>query len=128
MWFKPEQTGASSETIVSYDDFSIQYSDRFGQLHLGPASGARQFWGIGDISDEAWHHLVVTYDGAGVATSYLDSVSLGTGFIGGDLSFDTSLDAGVRVGGNSGSYDELAFFDRALTPAEIGERFALVTQ
>lgn len=63
---------------------------------------------------DAWHHIVLTYDGGTESRLYLDGVDLGTD----DFAFNTDAAAKLQIG-SRGATDELAIFDRVLTPAEV---------
>src|SRR2546429_7979776 len=80
------------------------------------------------VANGAWHQVVVTYDGAGVVTMYLDGTSLGTQSVGGTL--NTIPDAnGLLIGNDywgslSGSVDEVAVYPKALTAAQVLAHFS----
>lgn len=71
------------------------------------------------ITDNAWHHIAITADTAGSLTIYIDGKSEKFAYsIGGeDQSYELSL------GEINGLLDEVMFFDRILTDAEITSLF-----
>jgi hypothetical protein len=97
----------------------------------GSATGA----GV-NVSDNAWHHLVGTYDGVTIRI-YSDGSLVGTQAASVTLGSDTSA---VEVGGNcngggscagscywNGQIDEARVYDRALSDDEIRQLYRLST-
>jgi len=80
------------------------------------------------IVDGSWHQVVVSYDGAGTVTGYLDGVSLGGRAFRAPLNTVTAgtLWLGSGADGSSpfyGGLDEVAVYGAALTPAEVKAHF-----
>ncbi len=84
------------------------------------------------IWDGQWHHLAGTYDEQ-FQRVYVDGVEVGSGIplteaIGYGLPTHNDLYIGAYVGGCTlaftGDLDEVAIWDRALTPAEVAQRAA----
>ena len=88
------------------------------------AEGAR-------VTDLAWHHVAVTKSGTSVSF-YIDGVAYPSVSYSSAFQFTTPAAIGVRgdlINANNndsfaGSIDELAIYDRALTPAEIQSIYA----
>lgn len=76
------------------------------------------------LNDDLWHHVVMTREQAtGTIVLYIDGGRAGSG-TGGTQRLDTftSLDFGRLLTGNNyfqGSLDEVAVYDRVLTPSQI---------
>jgi hypothetical protein len=87
------------------------------------------FWGYQNdlqspltLTDGQWHHMAFTLDGTS-ATLYIDGLQAGTGSITG---LNTPAGTQFRLGDTlgpmtnfSGMLDEIAVYDRALTPEEV---------
>jgi hypothetical protein len=87
----------------------------------------------GAITANAWHHVVATYDGANGAL-YLDGHRVGTTGMTGPLLVDGDLYVGHRAAQGmtaaatfSGSIDEVAVYDHALTAATVARHHATGT-
>ncbi len=78
------------------------------------------------VSDQAWHHLVMTYDGA-TLTYYIDSAPIGSVAD----TFAAKTTAALLFGAQNGSglrsaqayYDDIRFYDSALTASQIDDLF-----
>jgi len=97
------------------------------------------FWKVGDASSASidmvqvgeWHHIAITFDGA-TFTIWLDGTSLGTGaatvaseptdpiVLGMDLDGD-GVGTFMPSATFDGLLDDLRFYNRALSPAEVAE-------
>jgi PKD repeat protein len=80
---------------------------------------------LGQVRDGAWHHLVATKDG-GDAALYLDGVRVHTGAGAGSQAAAMPWHV-MRNGSNDvfarGEADEIALYNRAVTPAEVQAHF-----
>lgn len=78
------------------------------------------------ISDETWHHLVLTYDGA-YSRIYVDSeLSSQSNYLEGDLLFDLDnsyIGSKINESNFNGSIDEYKIFNIELFSSEISELF-----
>ncbi len=140
-------------TDASYDDAAVWVDftrDNPRQFRLG-VFGDRDVWNPAQLSSDEypffferlvivdnppfqrgeWTHVVVTYhdlnsDSGGSAQLYLDGRLQGiTPQIGEAFTWDLA-NAEIRLGVNYiGLYDELALFNRALTPAEVSTLYRL---
>ena len=140
-------------TDASYDDAAVWVDftrDNPRQFRLG-VFGDRNVWNPAQLSSDEypffferlvivdnppfqrgeWTHVVVTYhdlnsDSGGSAQLYLDGRLQGiTPQIGEAFTWDVS-NAEIRIGVNYiGLYDELALFNRDLTPAEVSTLYRL---
>jgi len=139
LWFKT--TAAKKQALFAYG--TLANTREFG-LWLEPDGLSMTVWGyFGDNSfplaaaanDGAWHHVVVTYDGANLRL-YLDGVLRGTQA----STRDTAVDQyGFAIGaflnpsdsgGNSGlffngSIDEVSFYSSLLRQSEVTGRYQL---
>ena len=72
------------------------------------------------ILDSSWNHAVVTVENDGAPLLYLNGTYIETGLITGRQKFLTLLDmSDSGYGKFAGSLDEIAIYDRALSPAEV---------
>jgi hypothetical protein len=100
-----------------------------GQVFTSDAAAVKNSFyldnGLGHGAEPGrWYNLIVTLDGAtGVTNAYLDGVHAGTTTQGGDIAASSGLVLGAHrdlTGRNfMGLIDEVAFWSRVLTPAEI---------
>jgi parallel beta-helix repeat protein len=132
MWFKT--TTASAQPVFNYGTAGLrsQFSAYlFGnQVQVNDGTETLTFTAASSLADGAWHHLVVTYDGATSIAVYLDGAAVGSAqATSGTLA--TVLDVtGLEVGKDnaagffSGTLDEAAIYGTALTPARVAAHFA----
>jgi glucose/arabinose dehydrogenase len=85
--------------------------------------------GLTSLADSNWHHIVATHDGTSIRL-YLDGVLVGgplarpwTGTTFTD-NFRVGQYAGVSGSPANASVDEVAVYNRALTPSEVAEHYA----
>jgi hypothetical protein len=87
----------------------------------GAVSGSGGDAGSATLSTSAWHHLAITWDGQTV-TGYLDGQP-STSNAGTALTIDPSMPLSIGMQGGLdglvGDLDELAYYNRALSPAEV---------
>lgn len=139
-------TGASDRTIafwVQSDDYAVANdflagwggtaNNEMSALILGWFSNRDRkptFWGYNNdfqatatLTDGQWHHLAFTLDGASAAF-FIDGTQAGSGTVAGlDTPAGTQFRLADSLGPMSnfqGRFDEVAVYDRALTPAEVG--------
>lgn len=124
--------GAPATDWHSLIDKRDAHTDGF-DLFLEP--GSRAFLRINNstltgttvVADDAWHHLVGTFDGSRL-TLYVDGVEDGSAVIGANtLSTSNTLRFGTgRQGGffYTGRLDEVRIWNRGLTAAEVAEVYA----
>jgi hypothetical protein len=128
VWFK--RTGTADAALFSYGTAAT------GKLFAARLTSATNLrvWGYNldrdftlpyGTSDNAWHHVVVTYDG-GVLRCYLD----GAGLTPLTATLDTALDAsGFTLGAATGAYyfggslDEAAVYGQVLSPATVTDHY-----
>jgi len=126
---KPGPTEGSSYALYTgYGALSYFYVvTTDGSAHLSPSGG--------EINDGIWHHVVGTYDKLKVRL-YIDGVEAGTGTDeADDIDYTNSDDliigsyGKVHATGNwPGLIDEVRVYNRALTPAEVDELYAMLPQ
>ncbi|MEM6312446.1 MAG: LamG-like jellyroll fold domain-containing protein [Planctomycetota bacterium] len=106
-----------------------------GRLRVFWNSGEVDTFGTTDLSDGDWHHVAVVRDTvAGDFVAYIDgAVEFTTATAGSDIDFAASplhrIGSDNRAGTSvvfNGEIDELAVYDRALSPVEIAERYQAV--
>ncbi len=151
-WVKTSYAGSADASddmmIVARDDhdlvgkprqfqFGITYQGliRFTLLTDGSSTSLATATGTTDIRDGDTHHVVVTYD-ASYARIYLDGQLEKSSLFG--VSIDSSADAVLRIGSRRGTVfgdnyfdetiDEVAFYGRVLTGADIAEHYAIGRQ
>jgi len=80
-WVK---TGSSSGTIISYDRskyFDLVISDGLVKWSTNSSDGVSILKGLTNISDNNWHHVIVTYDSiSGFSKIYIDGFLDKSGF------------------------------------------------
>lgn len=117
---------------LGYDDVDASVNKlRFYRKEFGIANYNSEYTvSLGTVN---WHHLVLTYDGSNI-NGYLDGSAVGTPYAtSGNGSGSTALNE-VNIGtykyDNSGAYwlasaiiDDVAFFNRVLTPTEISNLY-----
>ena len=92
---------------------------------IGDGSGRTVLANSGSVSVSTWYHYSVTFDRDGLATKYVNGVSIGTDDISaraGDIGSDTDYIG--RFGSQSGGFfdgkiDDVRAYNRLLTQAEI---------
>jgi Concanavalin A-like lectin/glucanases superfamily/IPT/TIG domain len=135
VWFKTTTTAAQplfnygtsgllSQFAVNLAGNQVQVKDGTDPLLTVTAASS--------LADGAWHHLVVTYDGATSVAIYVDGAAVGsTQTTTGVLA--TALDVtGLEVGRDNavtpvffnGTLDEAAIYSAALSPARVAAHFA----
>ncbi|MCZ7433036.1 LamG domain-containing protein [Streptomyces sp. WMMC1477] len=145
-WARPET--ASQDGIVlsqdgtSYSPFVIGLDDGHGRWLFGvrgadAPSEEGDYWGV--VSDhpatlDVWTHLAATYEpSTGKVSFYVNGKLQGTSTAEGSWSAEGALQVGrYKSGGNhrgyfKGSIDEVAVWQRALTPQEIADEARLLT-
>lgn len=93
------------------------------------AGAAQTLTSAATLSDGAWHHVVLTYDGTNVRL-YLDGALVaGPLALAGPIGTENFAVGGRRTGSNIsnqyvGDVDEVAVYSRALSAAEVADHFA----
>ena len=135
VWFKT--TTATAQPLFNYgtsgslSQFAVYLAGNQVQVKDG-TDPLLTVTAASSLSDGAWHHLVVTYDGATSLAVYVDGAAVGsTQTTTGVLA--TVLDVtGLEVGRDNastpvffnGTLDEAAIYSAALTPARVAAHFA----
>ena len=113
-------------------DFAVYTNNGFIGFWSGLSGANDNDLSTTQINDGLWHQITVSNDGgAGTAELYVDGISVGTITTGTGVGMDP---VGVNIGSISqdgtpgqyhqGLFDEVRFFDRALTVGEVGELFS----
>lgn len=121
LWTQLDPSGTEVRALVAWGD-GLTLQSRFGTSLELVVDGA--VVASGDLpvalSDGSGHHLAVTYDGDrlvafadGTPVAEADGVDLGP----------VDPDAGLRVGGTLGRFDELATYDTALAQRIVAEQW-----
>jgi len=126
LWYRAAQAGAT-ENFLCYGAGTGGVAD----FCLDSAAGIIQFNGTPFINprvdDGAWHHVVVTYDGATSLLLYVDG-SLASGITTAQLNTGTTTTQfGQHFGGTgnlTGYLDDIAFYGNVLTPPQVASHFA----
>jgi len=102
--------------------------DGHWQWNIGNGTGRRDYDGpAGQISDGAWHHLLVSHDRDGEAVLYFDGVEVARRDISGFGNLDTPLPIGVGNDGTlnyttfPGSIDDPIIWRRTVTAGEVAK-------
>jgi RHS repeat-associated protein len=122
-WFKTSASG----TIMTVDGrwssvaFPMLQVTADGKLAAGYDAASRIVT-TAVVNDGAWHHAVLTADG-NRQTLYVDGAAAGT-FAGAITNTSPEYTEYLSLGGVSATIDELAVYDRPLSPAEIARHYA----
>ncbi|TMC62934.1 MAG: hypothetical protein E6J16_10675, partial [Chloroflexota bacterium] len=134
IWFKT--TTAIAQPLFNYgtaglrSQFSVYLAGN--QVQVNDGTETLSFTAASSLSDGAWHHLVVTYDGATSIAVYVDGGAVGTAQATSGV-LATVLDlTGLEVGRDnaatpaffSGTLDEAAVYPTALAPVKVEAHFA----
>ncbi|NND75470.1 MAG: VWD domain-containing protein [Ilumatobacter sp.] len=128
------------KSTASANNYLARYGDLFGLYYNTNLSFTndkgwfRVYYGSGSyfsvsrptgmtVTDGAWHHYVLTYD-TGTLTLYIDGQAAGSAT---GLTLGTQTTSGMLVGGQPGTYDEVAVYGRALTAQEVADHHAAGT-
>jgi hypothetical protein len=131
IWFKTST--ATAQPLFNYGTagpLSLFAASLAGnQIQVNDGTETLTFAAASSLSDGAWHHLVVTYNGATSIAVYLDGAAAGSSqATSGSLA--TVLDlTGLEVGRDNasgffnGSLDEAAIYASALSSARVAKHF-----
>jgi hypothetical protein len=143
-WFKTSNTGTQifiSKMAPSgnYNGWEVWYEGTstnrmYFDLFNNAASNAIRVYFINStISDNAWHHLIVTYDGSSSATGvkfYYDGALKSTIASSDSLSLSTSTSAPFQISGRgngatgtTGILDEIVIYNKVLSQSDITFRY-----
>ena len=119
---------SQNKGIVSGNDqglFVVQNPDKYvGGLKIVPPGGISITTALPtDIVNNGWHHIAVTYDGNAMKY-YFDGALTGTTNLPGSIGASLSNYI-VANGFWKGAVDDLRFYSRALTSAEVQKLFIL---
>jgi len=118
MWIKFDAEPSSQELLTHLYQFYIDY-DGAGNIRMWNAVNVAY-----STDYENWTHFLATRNGSTVEF-WINGVSQGTGTRSNDLT-DDKFTIGSRTGGTdnfAGDIDEVGFWDRCLTDAEVGELY-----
>jgi parallel beta-helix repeat protein len=135
IWFKTTTTTAQPlfnyGTSGSLSQFAVYLAGNQVQVKDG-TDPLLTVTAASSLADGAWHHLVITYDGATSIAVYVDGAAVGstqttTGVLATVLDV-TGLEVGRDNAGTpvffNGTLDEAAIYSAALTPARVAAHFA----
>lgn len=99
--------------------------------YWGPGGDNHQWSSTGwTLSDNAWHHIVLTYSGTGSPITYVDGVADVMSFVTGSAIPTTAMTNAV-VGSsapwnvdNNGVLDEFAIYTHVISPTRVSAHFA----
>ena len=126
-WYTTESLYTGWNTLVSQGEGNNWRIARHGSSGTnfkysvgGPGNVAANI----DLQDESWHHVVVTHQSAGDITMYIDGVAAANQpewvlANGAGLSMQIGGNAQAAGRGWDGNIDDVAIWDRALTPEEV---------
>jgi len=137
MWIKTASTGTligRRENSAPYRGWDIMFSG--GNLYFYFAnttvSNMISVYTTFALGDNAWHHVVVTYDGSSNASGvniYIDgalkSKTTQYNTLSATAITTTYLHLGARAGANylNGTYDEVVIYSTAISAANVTERY-----
>ncbi len=132
MWFNPANAGTRG------DLFTYKASGNDYGIHMA-SSGANTisvyhnaFIGTGGtVANNQWHFLVVTRNASGLTTAYLNGAAILSGNDTASMNIANDLVIGANHGGSpstpsipfNGLLDEVALYNRALSPDEITRQY-----
>jgi subtilisin-like proprotein convertase family protein len=131
LWLQLDRTDNRYMTILSKDrnanvGFSLIVSE--GQLRVRMTNYNSPAWVVlqgGAVSPGVWHHVVVTRDGSGNVTTYIDGAASGSGVRTTDMNL---MQAPLRLGAPTydaygvhfqGLLDDVRLFNRSLSAAQV---------
>lgn len=145
VWFKT--TSANNGAIFSSGDSNTSNSRFAISMNVGQplviistdgTTTAKLYRASATFNDNAWHHLVFTF-AANDLRMYIDGVELTTGAAtlikqidlvansvptgGGDIGLGTDIVAGSRTSGWIDQVDEITYWDKVLSGAEVTELY-----
>ena len=125
VWVKTADL-AQNKGIVSGNNkglFVVQKPDQYmGGLTIAPPGGISISTALTkDILNNAWHHIVATYDGNAMKF-YFDGILTGTSNLTGTIGASL-MNYIVADGFWKGAVDDLRFYSRTLSPADVQQLF-----
>jgi hypothetical protein len=136
IWFKASgEIGAAEDSIISYQTSTGKYH----YMCLVYNGGDRKLWnarqGSNYVLDQysygtmgtTWHHVVQIWDGTTWLDMWLDNSRishLDASTVTGSSGVTNKLYIGAGEGANPGYFDDMAFFNRALTSDEVGTLYS----
>jgi hypothetical protein len=136
VWFRNSGDGTiavenrKTGTLISiggyYDGWRIIYSSKAYRFQIGKPGGATSLPTQGNVESSDWRHFVFTWDGKIMSTYINGVVSVSQKYDGEYVPATTksNLILGFALNGVGSSkfdYDEVAIYNRVLTPEEIKE-------
>ncbi len=117
----------STTTANRYIACNYNYNSGTPQLDVNASAGTHATYTI-TLGTSVFHHIVVTRNVAGnVLTLYVDGASVATGTVGTDTDGNNNFSIGASRAGLrflSGVQDDVAVFNRVLTPTEVSTIYA----
>ncbi|MFT6177992.1 MAG: hypothetical protein ACJAQT_000619 [Akkermansiaceae bacterium] len=126
-WYTTQSLYTNWQTLVSQAEGGNWRIARHGSSDTnfkysvgGPGNVAANI----DLQDESWHHVAVTHESGGDITMYVDGVAAATQAEwvlgnGGGLIMQIGGNAQAAERGWDGNIDDVAIWDRPLTPEEV---------
>ncbi len=128
-WFRFEGSVSDSyRAIISGQSADFFIGKNTGNSNIGIQDGSyNSAMAVGTNAwDGAWHHIAYTFSG-GTGTVYLDGVSVGSGaFSGGTGAIWIGQENEGAGYDFNGKIDDVRFYSRALSPAEIAALYSSV--
>jgi hypothetical protein len=141
LWARVSGGSGHRSPLTSRNDFPQQgyifYADPSNQWQFWSGTGEQVGWDIISgpaVRNNAWTHLVATYDGE-IKRFYVDGLQAGTS----TAPFGPNDGTVLRIGGGAsenpvgsfffqGSVDEVAIYDKVLTPEQIQIHYGIGTR
>jgi len=140
-WAKPDQSGQNSRAVIGNQNrntgragYAVYqgFNGNFWEAHIGVGESVNFIQGTVQPVAGRWDHVVVTWDGNTVARIYVngvDDTNPGSTVAGPHrANLSVPLEIGSRFGNGipyPGTIDEVAFYNRQLTPAQIQKHFSI---
>lgn len=99
--------------------FFLMRTDANANLLLTNGTTSYQLSSRGEFSAGTTRHVVITYDGAGIAVGYIDGVATGSAAVGTLTTGATQAALGAFSNFFDGTLDEAAIYNVALTPLQV---------
>gem|GEM_PF-3460308 len=132
-WIKTGSSTAGPIILGSYNIYPIWYirlasGSGAASARIGYNTSLNYEYSGGALANDAWHHVIATYDRDQNMTLYVDGVRIVSGNISGlnniDMTTTNMLEIGSVSGGSAyffnGTIDEVRIYNRSLNASEVG--------
>ena len=124
VWFKTADVSMQPlfnyGTASNFDQFSVYAAG--AAIKVLDGTDTLTFSTSGSLANGAWHHLVVTYDGATTIAVYIDGSLIATKSTSGSLTTASGTVLQIGTDGSgffNGAFDEAAVYSIALSSSKV---------